>query len=239
MKYFIKLFIVLASVFVIIGCASNKAVYHNDIIEFSATDIPEGILLTFNHIPKEAFRLSIQIIDEYSIPIFAEIIGFQLDYVKKSKQVICPFVQKGQKYIVGVFIDDGNQNNWKNIEITVNDVNGIYISNDITVNLINNQTGVRLSSSPIFSSEIEFAPQKYRFMVTVKKEEDIISSFSDMIGNSLTWNFIPKIIYDFTRTGIYRSGEFSAYVIVYCNVNYENISWTVEIAKSNEFTIYF
>jgi len=229
-----KLIVTLVLVMAFIGCASNKAV-------FQVKNAPEGIVLTFGHIPAETTRLFIHLMEtgesENTISVFADIRGTLLDQVKKTGIVVCPFVQNGRNYNVGVSFDILNKDvpeNWINAEITAD--NGIYTLNELTLELNNSQTGVTLSAEPEFSHDVQYNSQRFRYMVTVKVDQYTSIGYSQL-KDELEWEFLPGMLDDYKKDNINISGDFAAYVTVCCNINYNNILWTVGVVNSKEFTV--
>jgi hypothetical protein len=232
---------VLVFVLVFIGCASNKTISQDDIIGLNTENVPEGILLSFDNIPTETNRMFIHLMgysvnNENPVPLFVDIREIQLDKVKETSRVICPFVQNDVKYIIGVNFNAGENyetENWIYSEIIAD--KGIYSVNDLTLELNDTQTGVILSAEPLFSSNVQYAPQKYMYTLTIKKDENNASSYSETLddNNTLSWNFSPEYIGDI------NNGNFPADVTAYCNINYDNMMWIVGIASSDDFEISF
>lgn len=236
-----KLCVTLVLVMALIGCVSNKAVSQNNIIGLKAKNAPEGIALTFDHIPSETTRLFIHLLEitetENAIPVFADVRGTLLEQVKETGKVVCPFVQNGHKYIIGVSFDVGNKNdpqNWVNIEITAN--NGIHTLNEIALKLNDSKTGVTLSAEPVFSRNVQYASQKFHYIVTVKADNNSLIGYGQF-KDELEWEFLPSMLEGYKRDNIHISGNLPAYVTAYCNLNYNNILWTVGVVNSKEFIV--
>ena len=72
------------------------------------------------------------------------------------------------------------------------------------------------------------------YTLTVKKDENNASSYSERLDeDTLSWNFNSEFIRDI------NNGHFPAYVTAYCNINYDNMTWIVGIASSDDFKIVF
>jgi hypothetical protein len=248
----------LAIILIFIGCATNKTASQNDIIGLNVDNVPEGIRLAFDYIPQETTRMFIffeepvEGKDSENI-LMADIRETALDQVKKNGMVICPFVQTGHNYNIAVNFESDNNENWIYAEIIAN--NGINVLNDIVLELNDAKTGITLSQEPVFSSDVQYAPQRYTYDVTVKVEEHRYFSFSGTVIDALAWDFSSmndlmngsmNDMYDtndtndiFQRDNVQLSGTLPVYVTAYCNLNYENLTWSVEIARSNEFTAAF
>jgi hypothetical protein len=224
-----------------IGCATNKATSQNNTIGLNVDNVPEGIRLTFGNIPQDTTRMFIMfqesVEDKNSENILmADIRETSLDQVKKNGMIICPFVQAGRNYDIAINLEADKTENWIYAEITAN--NGIYVLNDIVLELNDTRTGVILSQEPIFSADVQYAPQKYTYDVTVKVDENNSTSFSQTGIDALAWDF-SAMNDTFQRDNVQLSGTLPVYVTAFCNLNYENLKWDVEIARSNEFTIIF
>jgi hypothetical protein len=153
-----------------------------------------------------------------------------LDQVKKTGIVVCPFVQEGRNYNIGVSFDI----NWINAEITAN--NGIYTLNELALELNDRQTGVTLSAEPAFSHDVQYDSLRFRYIVTVKVDHYTSIGYSQL-KDALEWEFLPGMLDDYKKDNINISGDFAAYVTACCNINYDNILWTVGVVNSKEFTI--
>jgi hypothetical protein len=234
-----KLMVILVLVIALIGCASNKAVSKDDIIGLKAENTPEGIVLTFDHIPSETTRMFIHLTEAVEganvIPVFTDIRGTLLEQVKEKGKVVCPFVQNGHHYFIAVSIDTGNNENWVDAEITAG--NGIYTLNEIALELNEAKTGVTLSAEPVFSVDVQHASLKFEYAVTVKVDTNNSLGYREQVKDELAWEFLPEMAEDFKRDNIQVSGNLPAYVTAYCNINYGDLLWAVGIVNSKEFTV--
>jgi hypothetical protein len=227
---------------VFIGCATNKTISQNDIFGLEAENVPEGIVLTFDNIPPEATRMFIHIMEtaegENPVPVFTDIRGTLLEQVKEKGKVVCPFVQNGHHYYIAVAVHNVNNENspiWANVEITAN--NGIHKLNEISLDLNKAQTGVTLSAEPVFSNNVQYDSQKFRYMVTIKVDTHDSIGYGERANNKLTWEFLPQMVEDLKRDNIQVNGNLPAYVTAYCNINYDDLLWMVGIVTSKEFTV--
>jgi hypothetical protein len=237
-----KLSVTLVLVMAFIGCATNKTVPNNDIIGLKAKNASEGIVLTFDNIPSEAARMFIHIMEieegANPVPVFTDIRGTLLEQVKEKGKVVCPFVQNGHHYYIAVAVNTVNNVNspyWENVEITAN--NGVHTLNEISLELNNAQTGVTLSAEPVFSGNVQYDSQKYRYMVTIKAGTNDSIGYGEHANNKLTWEFMPRMIEDLKKDNINVSGNLPAYVTAYCNINYDDLLWAVGVVTSKEFTV--
>jgi hypothetical protein len=226
---------------VFIGCATNKTISQNNIFGLKAGNAPEGIVLTFDNIPSEATRMFIHIMEGANpVSVFTDIRGTLLDQVKEKGKVVCPFVQNGHHYYIGVSVDTGNNENsqnWVNLELTASTSNGIHTLNEISLELNKAQTGVTLSAEPVFSDNVQYDSQKFRYMVTIKVDDYNSIGYGEHGDNKLTWEFLPGMTEDIRKDNIQVSGNLPAYVTAYCNINYDDLLWVVGVVTSKEFTV--
>jgi hypothetical protein len=231
----------LAFVFGAVSCANARAMSEIDRIGFNAKNVPEGILLSFNYIPPETTRMFIHIEStdtKNPIDSFADIYGSQLEQLKNTKMITFPYVQVGQSYSIAVNFElEGrdNSDNWLYAEITA--LNGIHLVNDITLQFNHTQTGVLLTAEPLFSSNVEYAQEKFMFHVSVKLSDNSTIVYGEKVSNGLSWEFLSRLIQDLRKDEIGISGDFAAFVTAYCRINYEDVIWDVGIAVSKEFIV--
>ena len=232
----------------VFGCASNRNISQNDTIELTAKNAPQGVLLSFSHIPPETTRLFVHLTrvteDGFIMePIFADIRGSLLNQVKETRTLVCPFVLAGHNYKIGVSVEkDGNHKHpsWLFAEVFVEN-NGIHVLNDLALELNNTQTGVTLSAAPVFSSMVQFSYDKYSYRVTVMLDDNMSISYGGNAGDALMWDFssfFTSLADVDIPSNVNITGSFPAHVTVFGNLNYENITWYVGIARSDEFIIY-
>jgi hypothetical protein len=233
-------------VLVTFGCAkSENLVSDMTDIQLSAETVSEGILLTFSNIPSETSRLFVHVqswdgnedvsIVHDIIASHSDIRGSSLEQVKQAGNIILPIVQKGQKYRISAMFEDANNkelSDWIHTECIAD--NGIYFVNNISLNLNDSNTGVTLSSEPVFSSAVVFDVKKYSFDVNIRVSENGSMSVGTMVEGQ-TWLFEPEMTDGLRRDGHLENGSYPAFVTARCNVIYDNIIWSIEISKTPEF----
>jgi hypothetical protein len=95
-----------------------------------------------------------------------------------------------------------------------------------------------LSCEPVFSKEVQYAPEKYRYEPNIAysiadfKDEPKGGDLENKV-NALTWDF--SRMYDDYKTWLV-SGDYHGFIKAVCNVMYDNLLWEVEIAKSKRFS---
>ena len=243
--------LILGFVLVAFGCATSKSRQPNVDIGLKAETVPEGICLTFDYIPPETARLFIMfqtwgekelLTSTHDITAsHADIRRDTLKQIKQTGKVIFPFVKAGNTYRISASFENGEGQvlagipEWIYAECVAD--NGIYFNDDIALRLNETHTGVTLSSEPVFSAEVQFAPQKIGYTVHINKGEGESWGYRDeALESTLTWEFEPRITDELQDTDYLESGDYDAYVTAFCNIMYDNVLWGVELAKSPVFT---
>jgi hypothetical protein len=179
-----------------------------------------------------------------------------LDKVKQTGKIIFPIVQQGVKYHISATIYNEHERNLSrnNAEYTLPRManaeliagNGINFNRDnVRLELNNGNSAVTLSSDPVFSSDVIFDVQKYSFGVIVLVDDNRSISIGDhhfpqgLSADGKTWIFEPywtdslkQHNLDWLEIGTY----YPSYGNVYANIIYDDIKWSVEIAKTPEIT---
>jgi len=240
--------LILGFVLVTSGCASSKNQQTNVEIGLKAEAVSEGICLTFGNIPMETSGLFIMVQNwketenlestHEIIGSFSYIIGDSLEQLKQTGTIVFPFVRTGQNYNISVSFENEKGQaiagvpDWIFAKCMANA--GIYFNDGLKLELNETNTVVTLSSEPIFSAEVQFAPDKYLYYVTLILSDHGSLGYSDK-GTGLQWNFEPQMTNDLKESEHLQNGTYSTYITAYRNIFYDNIKWTVEIAKTPEF----
>ena len=236
------------------SCATGKSVLGVDQadrveIGLKAEAVSEGICLVFDNIPAETSRLFVMVQnwggnDHFNstheiMGSFSDISGIALDQVKQTGRVIFPFVKSGQNYTISASFENEKGQivagipDWVYAECVADA--GIYFNEGLTLELNMTNTGVTLSSEPEFSREVQYASEKYLYAVNIDMSDHGSLGYSDR-GTGLHWDFEPQMTNDLREGDHLQNGNYSAYVTTYRNINYDNVTWTVEIAKTPVFT---
>ena len=236
-----------------VSCATSKPVSDKNqetIMEtgLKAEAIPEGLCITFDNIPAETSRLFIMIQNwggndhlegtHEIIGSYSGIMGNALEQVKQTGKIIFPFVKAGQSYYISAGFENEKEKtiagipDWINAECMANA--GVYFNDGLKLELKNNNTSVTLSSEPEFSTDVQYAPDKYLYTVNLDLSDHESLGYSDK-GTGLHWDFEPQMTNDLREGKHLQSGNYSAYVTAYRNIIYDKITWTIEIAKTPEF----
>ena len=244
MNFIKKITMVLLIILVFFGCSSNKSKSGNDNAELIVENASEGLLFIFKDIKQDTTRMFIHLV-EYPVnnsspfSLYTDIRGAQLEQVKQTGELICPFVQNGRSYLIWANLFDKDNSdpmvlsNWAKAEITAD--NGIYTTNNISLKLNQPKTAATLSPEPAFSKNVQFSDPKYSYMLSVDTN-DSTTSVLENAGNNLTWTFVPGAS-DSLSDDYDLSGNLPAYVTAYCNANYNDLLWRIGIAKTENFSI--
>jgi len=256
---------ILGFALIILGCISDETQAERENISIKAVSVPEGISLFFNNIPPNITRVYVEYGDWGGKDIPENYYDGTSNYafikettvierLKETHTLILPFVQAGHKYkIYTVFFltKEGETQTEDNMPILLETEciadNGIYCDQNIGLSINETQTIVKLSSRPQFSSEVQFAPTETSYKLTLLYSGigakfatisigDKISK-NTLLDDGLTWNFEPEMA-DYLKEGsqIKNGVNYPAYFTARSNVIYNDITWSVEIAKSKEFS---
>lgn len=228
---------IITFVFAFLYCVAAKSSALTD-IGVKPISTLDGFSLSFSEIPQEVNRIFLYI-DEHDKPngsniVFADVRGESLERLKKSSVLRCPFVHERIKYNIIIFF---YFNNGQEIQKTTAIVaaGGTRLINSPQLFLNDNFTGAALSMAPVFSSDVEYTPDRYSYQVTVHINESSSIGYGTR-SDLLSYDF-SSMKDDFIKDGLEINGKFSADVTAFCNLIYENITWAVGIAKSKKFTV--
>ena len=243
------------------GCSKKNQASDFSNIKISAKTVPEGICVTFSNyskysdIPPEIDNLKIVFYDwgengepdwnnmdmsasfnyfhDYFRESFCE---NAIEQVRKSGKVIFPFVKKGHKYTINVLFITGKDIVKKISAECVAD-KGIYLNENITIDLNNAHTGVTLSGNPAFTPDIKPESQKMSYNIVICTD-DYWHAIASEKTDDLTWNFEPRFS-EYLKENNVAKGDYPAYVGVNFNIIHNKISWILETVKSPMFTYSF
>jgi hypothetical protein len=178
--------------------------------------------------------------------------SIQLDKLKKTEKLIIPIFDIGQKYWISATVYNKQEHEllmsdlyyWKpGIETELIADNGIYFNKDgINFELNNNNSTVSLSSGPMFSSDVVYCSQKFNFGIVIIVPEGSVSKWTHHIpeglsSDGLNWTFEPRMSYEFQNVEYLKNGHYyTAWAIAEANIIYDDITWSIEIAKTPVFT---
>jgi hypothetical protein len=238
------LLLILAILFLHTGCATTQPVADNS-IEIATVATPDGMSLRFSKIPSDTTRIFVYISLLNDDPIdgsqmFADIRGTALEQVKKSKTINCPFVHESSEYSVIAFLSTSKDYN-DDSDITINATSiaggGIRPTHALSLDLIDENTGVLLSDTPVFTGEVTYRAHKYMYKATIDIDDNHSIGYGEGATDSLSWHFLPSMTENFVKEGFQEKGTFPAFVTVFCNLVHEDITWSVGVAQTRDFRI--
>ena len=266
-----KFFILLISIFIFtqfIGCSnklSNQYISENEeniyyTPPINLQNIPSGILISLNRIPDDIISIHVEISNwgdkvytyqnndyppNYQDMItssYSMITGNALENIKQSNKIIFPFVKTGEIYNVMVTYSIPNYSCASSPFERIIADNGIYFEKDIELVLNDENTSVRLSEEPKFSSNVGYniISQYFSFSLYNEIMSSTLGSISTENNKILSWDFEPSIreqinIYNGTE-GVRKKGNYNAYIGYSMIIINDNIEWYNYFIKSPKFT---
>ena len=228
------------------GCATGKTLAANGSVVVSAEAVNEGICVIFENIPPDATGIFLHISTSsgpaYSarniVSTYSDIRGGALEQVKRTGRVVLPFVKSGLKYIISASFEKDDEPLTDDDYFTeCTPYSGVYFTGDIELRLNETYTGAALSREPVFPAAVRYAPVKYDFRAFLDLYGIVSISYSDTdTVRGLSWDFEPLMTQYLNASGYLQKGNYPVFITAYCNLIHDNVLWTVEIAKSRDFT---
>ena len=245
----------------VIGFAAIKLFSGNrqtDILNnfnFAVDGTSEGIKLSIKNIPEDAYSLFINIIDitdgqedeALSTNVYIwdnDLSKNELSKLKQTGYLICPFVKKGNKYLVNiaVYTVEDYKNNFDTVRdnyltrsASVIAGGGIYLTNSPTLNFTDNNTTVTLSETPKFSGDVIFSSEG-PFQFT----NFVILGDKQYGGGISHWNelvYPAREVLSGTQEHFGFTGNFPVNASLKCYLLNDNYEWAVGVAQANENAI--
>jgi hypothetical protein len=226
------------------GCASSKTVREQgagEAIRVRAGPSDAGIRLLFDTIPDDVNRVFVTFMPventvETGRESFTDIQHEALATLKQTKTLACPFVRDGQTYrINAVFSTAPGEYPWTTLEATAH--GGMYLANTPALLGDSERSTVAFTTMPAFSCAVQYAPNKYRYSVTVKYADNASYAYTEQT-NAGESDF-SAIAPDFQKEGIDLHGAYPSYVTAFCNILNDAVPWTVAVATSETFETVF
>jgi len=247
-----------------ISCINNKpdqnlSVEENSYYQtppFELKTIPEGILISLGDIPDDITSIYVDIYnwgdrvytfqkDDYPLrrdaisSSIAHIEGECLERIKQTKSIIFPFIKQGEKYNVLVIYFKSGIDCASTVFSQIIAENGIYLENDIELLLNANNTSVRLSEAPKFTSNVVYSDNTHSFSFYMFNDENtsVYGGIStEHNTRDISWDFEPIINEQIKRSkSSYKSGGYTAFIEFSINIIYDNIEWQNYFIKSPRF----
>jgi len=252
----------------VFSCATGKNQVISADFEINAEATEEGLLISFQNIPADASHMfiSVSTVDDTKDPesplsiisSFAALTNtneldwvnssLQLEKVKQTGTILFPYAEPGKNYIVSAyvytlqereqFIKSNETQKWANTEVIAK--GGINFNrDDVLLEMNNTNSAITLSSQPVFSSEVTYAEQMYRFAFTIQVEGGSLSVGDHHIPeglspDGLTWVFEPQMSTVNLKGDhlLDESVTYQAWASASVNLVYDDIIWWIDIAKT-------
>jgi hypothetical protein len=227
------------------ACETNKSNVNptSDLIVI-AKDSSEGIHLYIDNIPEDAMYLFVTLYDITTndrLYTGSHFKNNELELLKITGFLICPFVKYGHEYEIIVdasILTEENMKTIKSSSITAIANGGIHIINNPTLDWNNSDNIITLSERPIFSDKaINSQNNGLNYGLGFINEKT-----NGKVGGNIN-ELTNELLYDNTQNfnaivemigNIGLSGDIPIYADVSLSLEYENIKWTVEFAKTEE-----
>jgi len=233
----------LCFVLVFVGCEIDKT-ETNSVPDLTviAKRSSEGIHLYIDNIPEDTTHLSVSL---YNITTNDQLYtgaGFQgdeLEQLRKTGFLICPFVKTGHEYEITVTSLKMEKYYMKTINsatITAVASGGIRIINNPTLVWNSNSNFATLSTRPIFSNE-EINSQNFIL------DYGIVFQSTEMGGKVSGNQETNELVFDNTQNynsivemigNIGLNGDIPMYADVGLTLEYEKIKWTIVFARTED-----
>jgi len=250
--------LILGFTLIAFGCTKKSQAADFSDIKISAKTVSEGIRVTFSNysnIPPEIDNLKVVFYDwgedgepDWNDMDMSATFNYFHDYfresfcenaieqVRKTGKVTFPFVKKDHKYTIrALFINGKDIEKRLFTECAAN--KGIYLNENISLNLNNDHTGVTLSGKPEFKPDVKSESQTMSYNIVICAGDNWPAIASEK-NTDLSWEFEPRFS-EHLKENNAVNGNYPAYAGVNLYITHKKISWVLEIAKSPIFTYSF
>jgi hypothetical protein len=233
----ITLGILLAFGIILCSCKDSTDEKNNvSDLSFYARGSSEGIYLDFNSIPEEAANLWVYVY--LKIPAITaemssmvDIQGNELEQLRKTRKLTCPFVKNDHEYRITVIAV--SENGIKHFSATAIADGGIYLKNKPSI-FWNNDNSVTLSARPVFSEE-RFNSQNAAFGYGVSLRNGNGCNGNRSYSNELTFNVSQMMNEISENHGL--TGDLTACADITVTLEYEKIQWLVGFAMIEDIAV--
>ena len=227
---------------VILCTCESKGIKESSLSDLTviAKETLEGIYLNIDNIPEDITHLSVSLYDITTNDQLYTGAGFQgndLEQLKNTGFLVCPFVKNGHEYQITVTSHILTEENMKTINsatITAIASGGVHIINNPTLVWNNSDNFVTLSTRPIFSSE-KINSQNIGFLY------GMVFQSTEMGGKAGENQETNELVFDNTQNydsivemigNIGLNGDIPIYADVGLTLEYEKIRWNIVFAKT-------
>jgi len=208
----------------------------------SAEGTSRGILLQINNIPEEINGLNITLWDISEVDYLQKqvyIKGEGLTELRKSGELLCPFVKNNHEYRVQIFTySEADQFGTQLYSVSAVASGGIYPVNNPQLSFKDEYKQITLSAKPIFSDEVVYAKDGLflNYYLSVHNDNgEYMHSGGEEWMNDLSFDF-PWMTSE-PKPFFRMSGDVLVDATVRCVLKYGNMEWDVEIVKTTQENI--
>lgn len=238
---------------VFFGCVINKGVTETG-VKITAKGTSEGVKLSFENIPKDAKYVIVGLADINADNRPENVIVLSddsLDALKKTGNLLCPFVKKGHKYYITVYVNTSYSEAFEKHTANAIAGGGIYLTNSPELNFTNENNTLALSEMPVFSEKVFFSKRAlFDYSVYVRVDPVLINNDGTYIGgggeetnrlrSDSVWSTTAAIKEGVADKYSYVfSGDMPVFGTVHCLLDYGNNEWIVAVAQSKDVIVSF
>jgi hypothetical protein len=240
----IKTVILLFFGIILCTCTTNEEIiYSISNSNRSVKQSSQGIYLEINNVPEETIILSVYLFDItandklYTGTFFKD---NELEQIKKSGFLICPFVRNGHEYNIlisfHIFTENGSLLPIETITTTAIADGGIHIINNPKFVWDKTSNIVTLSERPVFSKD-GISDQNNTLDYSLVFQNGEIGGKYGVNSNELAFN-IDEDFNSFYKwiESMEINGNVTVFADVAYRLKYENINWSIVFAESEHFT---
>lgn len=225
------------------GCATGKNLSKIDTgISATAAGTSEGILLQITNISENINGLNVILWNITEVDYLEKrvyIKGAELAELRKTGELLCPFVKNGQEYSIQIYTHNKTEPfRAKLISVKAVALGGIYPLNNPQLSFDDEYKSITLSAKPIFSDEVVYAKEGLflNYFLSVHNENG-----EYMHSGGEEW--LKEFAFDFpwksngTKTYFRIPGNIMIDATVRCVLKYGDMEWDVGIVRTTNENI--
>ena len=233
---------------ILCACRANRDEVNISGLTVTSKDSSEGILLYIENIPEETMYLSVSLYDittNDQLYTGASLKDNELEQIKKTGFLHCPFVKNGHEYEIIVSANILTEENMKPVgsaSVTAAARGGIHIINNPALVWNKNDNIAVLSAKPVFSDDaVNSQNAELNYGLVFIGEE----STNSMSGGKVNGGYVPlanELTVDNTQNfnalvemigNLGLSGDIPIFADVQLTLDYEDTKWTLTFAKTD------